>query len=75
MVSYEEDIEGPWEFSFDRKKIYNLWTDYWNLTPEERDILNKEHPVMAALKNPEIEVPENDEDEEDYTEPEYEYSD
>jgi len=70
------DEEGPLYFSFDKKTIYNFWTDYWNLTDEERSIFDKEYPVMAALKNPDVTVPEydgNDSDSED--EEEYEYSD
>ena len=76
LVNYEEDIEGMWEFSFDRKKIYNLWTDYWEMTDSERELFKKEHPIMAALKDPDVLVPEEDEeDEDDWVEPEYEYSD
>ena len=76
-VGYKEDIQGPWEFSFDRKKIYNLWTDYWDMTDEERELFKKEHPLMASLKDPSDEVPdeEDDEDDEDEDEDEDEFSD
>lgn len=62
--------EGPLYFSFDKKKIYNFWTDYWDLTDEEREIFNKEYPVMARLKNPNV-ADVDIEDEED----DLEYSD
>lgn len=38
-------ILGEMLFSFDKKKIYNLWTDYPNnLTKEEKEIFDKENP-------------------------------
>ena len=78
-VGYKEDIQGPWEFSFDRKKIYNFWTDYWDLTDEQRKLFDEEFPFMAALKNPDVVPPDEedheDEDEDEDYEPEYEYSD
>lgn len=76
-VVYEDPPVGPWEFSFDKKTIYNFWTDYWDLTDEQRKIFDEEFPVMAALKNPDVvyEEDDEDEDEDEDVEPEYEYSD
>lgn len=42
---------GPFLFSFDKKTIYNFWSDYDKLTPEQKAIFNEEFPEMAALKN------------------------
>lgn len=47
-VFYED--EGPLLISFDKKKIYNLWTDYpGKLTPEEKEIFDKENPFWAEF--------------------------
>ncbi len=36
--------------TFDRKKIYNLWTDYpHNMTPDEVELFNREHPQRAEF--------------------------
>ena len=40
--------EGAWEFSFDKKKVYNMYRDYpEKLTPEEKKIFDKENPFWA----------------------------
>lgn len=37
--------KGVHLFSFDKKKIYNLFEDYpWNLSKEEKQIFDKENP-------------------------------
>lgn len=39
---------GVWEFTFDGKKVYNMFADYpHNLTPEEKEIFDKEEPYWA----------------------------
>ena len=39
------DEKGQFLFTFDQKKIFNLFEDYpHNLTPEQKEIFNKENP-------------------------------
>lgn len=42
------DETGVFEFSFDKKRIYNLFQDYpWKLSKEEKAIFDKENPFWA----------------------------
>jgi hypothetical protein len=44
----DPDIIGEWLFSFDKKKIYNMFKDYpQKLTKEEKRIFDKENPYWA----------------------------
>lgn len=44
---YDSEI-GAYLFTFDKKKIYSLFTDYPHaLTPEEKEIFDKENPYWA----------------------------
>ena len=39
---------GEWLFSFDKKKVFNMFADYpWKLTFEEKSIFDKENPQWA----------------------------
>lgn len=43
----ENDSIGVWEFSFDKKKIYNFFRDYpQNMTNEEVAIFKRENAEM-----------------------------
>lgn len=42
------DVDGEYLYSFDKKKIYNLFRDYpYNMTAEEVEIFDKENPYWA----------------------------
>ena len=44
------DTIGVWLFSFDKKRVFNLFEDYpQNLTPEQKAIFDKENPEWAQL--------------------------
>ncbi|MDD4508147.1 MAG: hypothetical protein PHN26_04335, partial [Eubacteriaceae bacterium] len=39
------DIIGEWVFTFDKIKVYNMFSDYpEKLTKEEKEIFDKENP-------------------------------
>ena len=45
------DSIGEMLFSFDKKNIFNFWTDYpEKLTPEQIKIFKNEYPELARLK-------------------------
>lgn len=51
-VWWIEDLEqvGQFLFSFDKKKIYNLFADYpHNMTKEEKEIFDKENPYWKEF--------------------------
>lgn len=42
-----EPLIGTLMVSFDRETVVNLWTDYPNLTDEQKKLFNKENPYWA----------------------------
>lgn len=50
VIYWLDNVEsiGEFLFTFDKKKIYNMFADYpHNLTPEEKEIFDKENPYWA----------------------------
>lgn len=46
------DVTGKFEFTFDKKKIFNLFQDYpQNLTAEQKSIFDKENPFWVDFFN------------------------
>ena len=46
----EDMAKGEHLFSFDKKKIYNLFRDYpYKLTKEEKELFDKENPYWAGF--------------------------
>lgn len=49
-VDNSDEVKGEWLFSFDKKKIYNMFSDYpWKLTPKEKEIFDKENPYWKEF--------------------------
>lgn len=53
QVWWVDDIgtTGNFLFSFDKKKVFNLFRDYDKLTPEQKTIFDKENPYWAEFFN------------------------
>lgn len=50
VIWWVDDTEttGEWLFSFDQKKVFNMFRDYpQKLTPEQKAIFDKENPYWA----------------------------
>lgn len=46
----DNDLPGIWEFSFDKRTVFNLFEDYpYNLTKEQKEIFDKENPYWAEF--------------------------
>lgn len=51
-IWWTDDTEncGLWLFSFDKKKVFNMFEDYpWKLTPEQKKIFDKENPYWVEF--------------------------
>lgn len=47
-----DETKGEWVFTFDKIKEYNLFKDYPHaLTPEEKEIFDKENPYWKDFFN------------------------
>ena len=45
------DQVGNFLFSFDKKTVYNFFSDWEELTEKQKEIFKKENPVLAELKS------------------------
>lgn len=46
----DNDSLGVYEFSFDKKIVFNLFQDYpYKLTPEQKQIFDEENPYWAKF--------------------------
>lgn len=46
----ESEYKGEWLFTFDKKKIFNMFADYpYKLTPEQKRIFDEENPDWAEF--------------------------
>ena len=44
----DSEKDGVWEFSFDKRKVYNMFRDYpHNMTPAQVAIFDRENPFWA----------------------------
>lgn len=49
-IDNSTESKGVWLFSFNKKKIYNMFSDYpWKLTPKEKEIFDKENPYWKEF--------------------------
>ena len=49
-VDNGSETKGEWLFSFDKKKVFNMFADYpHNLTAEQKAIFDKENPYWAEF--------------------------
>ena len=49
-VDNTNESKGLWLFSFDKKKIYNMFSDYpWKLKPDEKKIFDNENPYWKEF--------------------------
>lgn len=47
-IDNSDEVVGEFLFSFDKKKVFNLFTDYpFKLTIEEKELFDKENPYWA----------------------------
>lgn len=46
----DSEGKGEWLFSFDKKKVFNMFRDYpYELTPEQKRIFDEENPEWAEF--------------------------
>ena len=46
----DPETVGEWLFSFDKKTVFNLFSDYpHKLTPEQKEIFDKENPYWKEF--------------------------
>lgn len=49
-VDNGDEVKGEWLFSFDKKKVFNMFADYpYKLTVEQKAIFDKENPYWAEF--------------------------
>ena len=49
-VDNGDESKGEWLFTFDKKKVFNMFADYpQNLTAEQKAIFDRENPFWAEF--------------------------
>lgn len=49
-VDNGDEVKGEWLFSFDKKKVFNMFADYPHaLTAEQKATFDKENPFWAEF--------------------------